>query len=46
MRGRFSGEYRKEIVVQGANKTAVIKVKEIPPEQSEDYMKSLAGVSG
>jgi hypothetical protein len=42
----FSGEFRKEIVVQGANKKVVVKVKQLPPEQSEEYMKSLSPATG
>jgi hypothetical protein len=46
VKGHFSGQFLKEIVVQGSNKTVVIKVREIPHEQSEDYMQSLGGASG
>ncbi|MFI4990739.1 MAG: hypothetical protein ACHQHO_07485 [Solirubrobacterales bacterium] len=38
----FPGEYRESIVVHGSNGSRVIKVEQIPHEQSEDYMKSLA----
>lgn len=42
VRGTFPGEFRPEIVVSGANKTMLVKVKEIPAEQSDDYVKKLA----
>ena len=37
----FPGEFREAIVVQGSNKTVVVKVKEIPAEEADDYVKSL-----
>jgi hypothetical protein len=40
--GSFPGEYRESIVIQGSNGQSVIKVGQIPHEQSEDYMTSLA----
>jgi hypothetical protein len=42
--GAFPGEYRETIVVHGSNGSRVIKVGQIPQDQSEDYMQSLAAV--
>jgi hypothetical protein len=36
--GTFPGEYRKQIVVHGANKTVTIPVREIPAEEAEKYL--------
>jgi hypothetical protein len=38
----FPGGYLKEIVVIGSNKTAVVRVKEIPFTNDEEYMKNAA----
>ncbi len=40
--GTFPGEYRKQIVVSGANGDQVIDVKEIPHDQVEDHLKAKA----
>jgi hypothetical protein len=39
VRGSFPGTYLKEIVVIGSNKQEVIKVKELPFTNDEDFMK-------
>ncbi len=38
--GRFPGAYPKDIVVIGSNKHEVVKVKEIPFTNDEEYMKN------
>lgn len=37
----FPGEFRDAIVVRGSNQTVVVKVKQIPAEEADDYVKSL-----
>ncbi len=41
--GTFPGEFRESIVVQGSNQTLVVKVHQIPAEQAESWIRSLAG---
>ena len=43
--GTFPGEFRKQIIVSGANGDKVIDVKEIPHDQVEDYLKSKAAAA-
>lgn len=45
VRASFPGEYRDEIVVEGSNKTIVIKVGQIPAERAEDHMSALEAVT-
>ena len=38
----FPGSFLPEIVVSGTNQTIVVKVKEIPAEQADDYLQKRA----
>jgi hypothetical protein len=41
--GHFPGQFSNTIVVSGSNQTLVVDVNEIPHDQAEDHMQSLAG---
>jgi len=40
--GSFPGSYKSQIIVSGSNGDFLIDVKEIPNDQVDDYVKSLA----
>jgi len=42
VQGSFPGEFRPEIVLSGSNGDFLLKVKEIPHEQTEDFIKKKA----
>lgn len=44
-RGSFPGEFRSEIVVSGSNGDFLIPVKEIPADQVDSYIQSMAKVA-
>lgn len=43
VKGSFPGHYVPQIVVSGSNGTRLIPVKAIPAEESDDYVRQLAG---
>jgi hypothetical protein len=45
VRGSFPGTYLREIVVIGSNKHEVVKVKEIPFENDEAFMKHVEALA-
>ena len=45
VKGSFPGIYAKEIVVIGSNKHEVIKVKELPFTNDEDYVKHVSALA-
>jgi len=40
-KGAFPGQYQEEIVVSGSNGDVTIKVKEIPADEVDDFIKSI-----